>query len=387
MKPHRRRTSSGLDGDELVDVIASIYECALDLSHWRITMQRITHALGGHRALMFVPDLNAGGFWAAHDIQPDMMAGYQEHYREVDVWTNRCHPHLYTNGATTLGEIVIPEREYERSEFWNDFTRPVDIFRIAAVAVDIADNEPARGTLLSVYRPRASRPFDDSARLLLHVIAPHIRRSLTIGKLLAGATAERAYLEAMLDAVPTAMFACDASAQIVYANAAGEALLRENDGLKSEGTRLTASTAGATEKLRCAIATAARIDRGNARQDRGTLELSSRGGVERLLLEISPLARHSTEVDGNKRPAVLVAAHRDRASIDLARAGLYETYNLTDAEVRLLAAMFVGGGLPDVARRLGIRHTTARTHLKHIFEKTQTHRQGDLLQLVRRLAR
>jgi DNA-binding CsgD family transcriptional regulator len=383
MKPHRRRTSSGLDGDDLLDVIASIYESALDLSHWRITMHKIAHALGGHRALMFVPDLNVQGFWAAHDIQPDMMAGYQEHYRQVDVWTNRCHPHLNTNGATTLGEIVIPEREYERSEFWNDFTRPADIFRIAAVAVDIADNEPERGTLLSVYRPRASQPFEDDARLLLHTLQPHIRRSLTIGKLLAGAAAERAYLEAMLDAVATPMFACTGDGRIAHANAAAEVLLRENDGLISEGTRLVAPTLAASEKLRRGIAMAASMKESGGHHDLCTLELPRRDGVQHLTVNVAPLARQRPgEFSGQERPAVLVAVQQ-QTSIDLAQSGLGETYGLTDAEVRLLDAMLRGGALPAVARRLGIRHTTARTHLMHIFEKTQTHRQAELLQLIR----
>jgi DNA-binding CsgD family transcriptional regulator len=385
MKPHCRRTSGGLDGDEILHVIESIYECALDLSHWRSTMQRITLALGGHRALMFVPDLNAGGFWAAHDIQPDMMAGYQEHYRQVDVWTNRCNPHLYTNGATTLGEQVIPENEYERSEFWNDFTRPADIFRIAAVAVDIADNEPARGTLLAVYRPRASEPFDDSARLLLHTFQPHIQRSLTIGKLLAGAAAQRAYLTAMLDAVSTAMFACAANAEIVYANAAGEALLRENDGVTSEGRRLAGNTPASTQRLRRSIATSGGTRRANLLADDGPLKLPRRCRAH-LTVNVSPLGLETTEVVDKKRSTVLVAVHDEKTSMDSTRARLSATYGLTDAEIRLVRAMFGGGALPEVARRLRIGHTTARTHLQHIFEKTNTHRQAELLALVRGLA-
>ena len=52
---------------------------------------------------------------------------------------------------------------------------------------------------------------------------------------------------------------------------------------------------------------------------------------------------------------------------------------------RLVASMLDGGGLPQVAARLGIGHSTARTHLKHIFTKTQTRRQAELVELVHRL--
>lgn len=91
MKRFHRKSSAGPDEQDVLAVIGAIYDSALDLSNGRVAMQRITQALGGHRALMFVPDLSARGFWAAHDIEPSMMAGSEEHYRRVDVWTNRCH--------------------------------------------------------------------------------------------------------------------------------------------------------------------------------------------------------------------------------------------------------------------------------------------------------
>jgi Bacterial regulatory proteins, luxR family len=40
------------------------------------------------------------------------------------------------------------------------------------------------------------------------------------------------------------------------------------------------------------------------------------------------------------------------------------------------------GGGPLVAQDLGISETTVRTHLRHVFQKTGTHRQADLAKLV-----
>jgi DNA-binding CsgD family transcriptional regulator len=40
----------------------------------------------------------------------------------------------------------------------------------------------------------------------------------------------------------------------------------------------------------------------------------------------------------------------------------------------------VGGkGLVATAARLGVSQATVRTHMKRIFEKTDTHRQGELI--------
>src|SRR5207253_7909027 len=120
--------------------IGSIYEAAFDLARWPTAMAKIAHILDGHRALMFVPDMSGREFWASHQVAPEMMTGYAEHYREVDIWTDRCARFLTKTGSTILGEMVASEKEYSGSEFWNDFSRPADIFRVACVAVEIPPN-------------------------------------------------------------------------------------------------------------------------------------------------------------------------------------------------------------------------------------------------------
>lgn len=388
MRSHRRKRAAlgSPDGEELLGIVGAIYEAALDQSRWAAAMARITRAIGGHRALMFVPDLNAGGFWAAHDIEPEMMSGYHEHYRSVDIWTNRCNPFFAANGSTALSECVVPEREFLRSEFWNDFTRRADIFRLAGVAVDIKNHAPETGTLLCVYRPRNSHPFDASARIFLRRIQPHLLRSLTIGKLLADVSARTSRLQAMLDSVAKPMFACTASACIVHANAAAEVLLRAGDGLSSEGSCLAAITAALTTLLRRAIAHAANATASNPASVGSTLKLPQRFGAGDLIVTVSPLPQDAQIAD-IERATVLVSVQRERRPVDLAATKLREIYRLTEGELNLVSAMLDGGALPAVAGRLGIGHNTARTHLKHVFEKTQTRRQAELLQLVHVLAR
>ena len=51
-------------------------------------------------------------------------------------------------------------------------------------------------------------------------------------------------------------------------------------------------------------------------------------------------------------------------------------------ESELALAVVAGHGLRAAAQQLGIALTTARTHLQHVFEKTQTRRQSELTSLV-----
>ena len=57
-------------------------------------------------------------------------------------------------------------------------------------------------------------------------------------------------------------------------------------------------------------------------------------------------------------------------------------FGLTPAELRVLFAIVEIGGVPEAAAVLGISEPTVKTHLKHLFEKTGTHRQADLVKLV-----
>jgi DNA-binding CsgD family transcriptional regulator len=40
------------------------------------------------------------------------------------------------------------------------------------------------------------------------------------------------------------------------------------------------------------------------------------------------------------------------------------------------------GGVPEVAEALGVAENTVKFHLRHLFEKTGTGRQADLVKLV-----
>ena len=61
---------------------------------------------------------------------------------------------------------------------------------------------------------------------------------------------------------------------------------------------------------------------------------------------------------------------------------LVKLFGLTYAETRLIGLLATNMDLRDATASLGIALTTARTHLQHIFEKTGTNRQPELMKLV-----
>jgi DNA-binding CsgD family transcriptional regulator len=240
-------------------------------------------------------------------------------------------------------------------------------------------------TYLAVYRPRQSEAFDQQTLGFLRTIQPHVQRSLKLSLLLSSATSERSMFHAMLGAVSKPMLACSAKAEIQYANAAAEALLRKNDGLGTDGRRLVAATPGHTDRLVRAIGKAAGAASPDETQTGQTLQVPHRSSGRPLTVTVIPLPQNDDRLLGMRRAAALVVVHVPRQLHETELAILRATHALTAAEIRLVASMLDGGGLPQVAARLGIGHSTARTHLKHIFAKTHTRRQAELVELVHRL--
>src|SRR5262249_42865801 len=56
-------------------------------------------------------------------------------------------------------------------------------------------------------------------------------------------------------------------------------------------------------------------------------------------------------------------------------------HGLTMSELRVLLAMAPGLSIKEVAEVLGISKATARTHLQHIYSKTSTSKQTQLMHL------
>jgi DNA-binding CsgD family transcriptional regulator len=63
---------------------------------------------------------------------------------------------------------------------------------------------------------------------------------------------------------------------------------------------------------------------------------------------------------------------------------LKRLFGLTASEARIASLLVQGRDLNEICGKLSIRRTTARTHLRHLFEKLGVRRQGELISLLLR---
>jgi DNA-binding CsgD family transcriptional regulator len=210
---------------------------------------------------------------------------------------------------------------------------------------------------------------------------PHLRRALLIGKVIDLHKVEAAAFADTLDGLASGMFIVDGDGRIVHANARGRVILAESDVLTGLGGRLSAQSPDVARVLRDIFGAAKQGD--TAVGARGvTIPLSSREG-ENFVAHVLPLTSGARRRVGISYSAVAAFFVR-KAELALPSPieAMVARYQLTPAEARVLMAIVQVGGVPEVAPVLGVSETTVKTHLQHVFEKTDTNRQADLVKLV-----
>jgi DNA-binding CsgD family transcriptional regulator len=115
------------------------------------------------------------------------------------------------------------------------------------------------------------------------------------------------------------------------------------------------------------------------------IALPRRSGRRPLTVQVVPITGSAHDVFILAR-ALLIVNDPDDALPDPTDT-LAAAFGLTPAEARLARRIGTGEKLTDAAEAEGIALETARTRLKAIFAKTDTHRQAELTILVSRLVR
>ncbi len=115
----------------------------------------------------------------------------------------------------------------------------------------------------------------------------------------------------------------------------------------------------------------------------GHITISSARGQGALLVQAVPLSSHWL---GELFPgSVLVLLVDMRGQERWCRHTLQTRYDLTPAEATIVMRIPGSRGLKTIAEQLGISLATVRCHLQRAFEKTGTHRQAELVQLLAEL--
>ena len=212
---------------------------------------------------------------------------------------------------------------------------------------------------------------------------PHLRRAVETYHEVRRLEEERRLFAAALDRSRMGLILVSTSGRVVAKNVVADRILARRDGLLLEGDGLHASCPETTERLRCALA---QVSRGKAAGDASVtiVSLPRRSGRRPLAALAAGIPTQGAECGESRLEDVVVSLYvcdadeEPGVSAELVRS----VFGLTPAETALACELAGGRSVEEAAEGLGISNETARTRLKHVFLKTETHRQAELMRVL-----
>jgi DNA-binding CsgD family transcriptional regulator len=362
------------------DLIASIYDASLDPTLWPSSLLRISDTLGGSTTGIGVVNAAGQGDIVSIRCAPEALDSFVTYY----AGRNPMLQHLPTAelGTPFTDRELMTQAEWQRTEFYNDWGRTTDNHSCLLMPVLRSDN---RQGWFAVGRSAKAGDFERRHIELATLLAPHLRRSLEIGKRL---DAARVSTASLLEQMNIAAVCLDSTDRIVWNNARAEALIDANDSLRrTPNNKLAAVSYNAAAALQ-RLLQQARTGTG------GMLRLERRSGLPALIAIAVPLRDRAVErptlppdaaastttvfiVDSASRPLM--------AEEGIALEGLRALYDLTTMEARVALRLASGTGIPDAARALGVAPSTIRSHAKSLYQKMNLHSQAELASLIERI--
>jgi DNA-binding CsgD family transcriptional regulator len=371
----------GSDMNETAQVsrlIGEIYDASLDPSLWQRVLQAIASFIPVSAVNLFAQDAmkkNANVFYV-HGLDPAFIQSYFDKYIKL----NPLFPAtlFFDVGRIVTEDDVLPRAQWLSTRFFKEWVEPQGYIDSLATVLEKSAMSVA---MLSVLRHRRDGMVDDRARRNMALVVPHVRRALLIGKVIDLHKIDAAAFADALDGLAAGMFLVDGAGRIVHANVSGHALLAKGDVVRTSGLQLSAVEPRAQQALQDALAAAESGD--------GTIGGKGIGialaGPERVphVAHVLPLTAGARREAGARHSAVAaVFVHQATLEGSTPFETIAQHFRLTPAELRVLLAIVEIGGVPEVAPVLGLAETTVKTHLQHVFEKTGTQRQADLVKLV-----
>lgn len=360
--------------------VEAIYDCALDAAHWKEALRLIGALTDSPFAAIGTTDYGRGRHENAVfvGVDPMYVASYAEKFA--------INPVMSACQMRPLGEVhrlgSMISDEMIDSPFHHHWTRPQDLGDLLGVN---AVREGQRVSGLSVFRKSSQPHYGNKHVHTFGMLAPHIRRTFAISHALDQRTITSQALEATLDALTAGVYLANREGRLVYLNRAAEGQMRAGSTLRVVDNRLVPRNRDAHLMINRAISEASSNE---SAMPAGGIALglpdSEKGGLVATVLPLNQGRRRDLSRPFAATAAVFV--QDPGVSPHYPGEAFGRLYRLTDAELRVVLAMAPGLSVKEAAALLGIGEVTARTHLQHVYAKTGTSKQTELLNLLKNSA-
>ncbi len=369
---HRPTTTSLVRGIHSAGLSAAEWPCVLE--QLRITLDARVVTLGDHEfatgsdsALVASPDdADFGKGLAAFSARNPWFLSSDD----------------YAPGRVMTGDELISHADLRRTDFYRGFLQPRGLLhRLCGVVAQ----RGSAAHLLSVYRAEDQGAFAARDKAELEILLDHITLSLQCQWRWQEADELARALLAQSDHDANPLLLVTADSEPIYRNPAAEQLLSLGAALRVDGTRLVTSSGVDQRLLRETIARVAQCDPSQGTALPSVLTLACPPPTPPVVVVVRAAGQVFLRQAGARRGLAMVTVRGGLARHDPASCSFARQYELTAAQSKVSALVLAGQPLARVAQSLNVSENTVRSHLKQIFQKTETHGQMELVHLHARV--
>lgn len=357
-----------IDIERLQRVSTHLMDVIEDPSYWSRFLEDVTEAAGAMGAGL-LPDTGSDGALATASLRDCLDAYVREGWSERDRKTRLRAVDMQRRGqVATDRDLICDDPE---ASFLDDFLPRFDGKWWAGVGFRSGSDLWS----LTLHRSVHQEPFRRDEKALLVQFA---QRLTEVGGLVSlGGRITLSKVTRSFDQLGKAVVAIDGTGRVIAVNAAAEELLGRS--LRITGGRLVFADRTATAEYEQMV-----IDRLRTTRDGEALGAAPivlrRHNAPALLIRTLPVDGAARQPFLHARALLLIeeVVRPKRSDWQI----FSRAFGLTPGEARLAAGLATGASLESVAGTLGIARETARNRVKSVFQKTDTHRQADLVALL-----
>lgn len=277
--------------------------------------------------------------------------------------------HAFGNGFV-VDHNVWSDDEMRRDPYFQEFLRPRGVFFHAKARLA---REAGGRVTLTLKRRLELGPYEPSDIAVLDTLLPELRAAVRVAQRVLDA--EASGVVRAIQQRGAAMFELDSWGRVLRAHDNADETL----GVVVRRGRLATGDQSNQKQLERAIAAAV------SRAPRPALVAVTDSAGNRRFLQLVPVTGKSRDVFCSTAAVAALIDPAVPVGGGLLPKSIQATLELTNREAQIAGLLAEGLSLAEIAERLRMQVGTARNHLKRIFDKSGTRRQGELIALIDKL--
>jgi DNA-binding CsgD family transcriptional regulator len=375
-------------------MLAAIYQAAADIVPSSLPLERLAKLTRSDMAFAgrYHLERRRGAIVASYNLDAAAAEAYEARLSGQIPWLATAS-FFQAEGLVWRGSEIVSVADLMRSEFFRAALAPQGLLHTAHLVLRVRGPAIVHAVLA---RRAEAEEFEDETLDICRRFALHARQAFEISAAKEQSLLVEAGIATAINDMPIGIAVIEAPATIRYISETCAAMF---DGLAPAPPSGNGSINGYAEPLRIPASAGTRSALPTALPRPLLAALGQRpiptscvlhpphGQDGRpLLVDLRPYQVRS-EYESEPRPGYVLICRSTETVVEVDELSLREAFSLTAAEARICAALAGGDNVETLARNLGISPLTARTHLKHIFEKTYTTRQPELMKLLMSMSR